>query len=332
MADETTTVVAESSPAVVHPEEMNDTQRSEWLRTGTHPEIKPSKAEPAPAGEKKAASPPAEKRKTADDRKLELSADIKDLLSKRGVLKEDDFWKDFEEFRKTRSAKPVAESQPAPQVNEPKPPERPKRPDLAEFKTTAEYEAAMDKYDAAVETYQAQKAAFATATADAKANQEKLEAKLKEGWERVTAKYPDAKDVSTPIFQALMANAKAMPEVTWFLNNTEVLPDMLYVLGGKFKLDEFLELGKTNAPKALRLLLTMENDIIAELAKSAVPEKEPAPRETKKVTQAPEPPKEVGGKASVPEDAIKTAVARRDFSTFANEANKRDIQRRRQGR
>lgn len=332
MNDNTTTVVAESSPAqeVIHVEEMNDSQRERWLKDGTHPEIKPKTADPAPAGDK--AASPAEgtgKRKTADDRKAQLSAEIQDLLAERKKQREA-----LEKERVERT-----ESQPVEKkvdANAPKPPERPKRPDLVQFKTTAEFEAAMDKYDADVESYSAQKAAFDKATAEAQEAQTKMEQRLKDGIERVNKKYPDAIDVSKPIFQALVENSTAMPQVTWFLNHTEVLPDMLYALGGKFKLDEFIELGKTNPAKAIRVLAMMENDIITELEKSAKAaesaevEEKPVPRE-KKVTQAPEPPKEVGGKASASEDPLKSAVARRDFSSFANEANKRDIQRRTRG-
>ena len=336
----TTEVIEQQS--VVHPEEMTDKQRERWLLTGEHPEVKPNKAAPAPAKTpaKDAASQPAStteekpKSKTAADRKLELSAEIKDLLEKRGVLRDEEFWQKFDEFRKTPVREVKTESQPvvAKPLVEPPEPERPKRPKLIEYSTTAEYEAAMDKYDDAMLDYPAKKASYDKAKADAAENQQKMESTLRAGWKRVNERYPDATEKSKAVFQALVENQNLMPQVTWFLNSTEILPDMLYALGGQFKLDEFLELGKNNPAKAIRVLATMEKDILDELEKKpAKDDDEVIPREPKKVSQAPPPPREVGGQASVPADPIKSAVARRDFDSFAQEANRRDIQRKKRG-
>jgi hypothetical protein len=341
MATETATVVTESQPVVVHPEQMTEKQRDRWLLDGTHPEIKPKAAESAPAkasekpaSEKPAASQAAEEQKKpkGEDRKVELSVEIRELLERRGVLKEEDFWKEFQDFRESRKK---ADSQPAAEaVKEPPPPERPKRPRRVDFATDALFEEALDKHEGELLEYPAKKAAYDQAKAQAAEDQAKLESRLRDGMSRVNEKYPDAKDVSKTVFEALWKNRDAMPHVTWFLNSSEVLPDMLYALGGQFELDKLLEMGKKDPAKAIRVLSGMENSILAELEKAAKPKEEeaPAPRETKKVTQAPEPPREVGGKASVTEDPLKAAVARRNFSAFAEEANRRDIQRRSRGK
>lgn len=332
-------VESQTTPEVIHPEKMNEKQRDRWLLTGEHPEVKEIKPKvaasaPAPASKEVPASQtggeeqPRQASKKAADR-------VQELLQERHELRE--------KLKKLEAA-PKAESQPAAakptvQANEPAPPEKPKHPDLLQFKTTAEYELAMERYDQAMEAYSAKKAAFETAKKQSEENQAKLEAGLKVSWERVQTKYPDAKDKSAPIIIALIENQAAMPQVTWFLNNTEILPDLLYAMGGQFKVDEFIELGRTNPAKAIRVLAMMEKDILDELAKPVKAEEEKpepveeiVPREPKKVSQAPAPPREVGGQASAVEDPIKSAVARRDFGSFRETANQRDFQRKSRGR
>ena len=129
--------------------------------------------------------------------------------------------------------------------------------------------------------------------------------------------------------------AHRFPEVTWFLNNTSVLPDMLYALGGDFKLDDFVQLGKSDPAKAIRLLARMEGEIITEIEKGTSP-KEPAaktetpdpPKTEKPVTKAVKPPAEVSGQGTSAEDPIKAAVASGDTSTYMRLMNERDIARR----
>ena len=105
---------------------MTREERQSWLSTGNLPTRVPKEADPAPAKEtekvsasatEKVETAPAseadrqtKKRATAADRTQELSAEIKDLLEKRGVLKDDDFWKQFDDFRKTRDEKKAAPS------------------------------------------------------------------------------------------------------------------------------------------------------------------------------------------------------------------------------
>ena len=265
-------------------------------------------AETAPASEAGKEQPKS--RKTADDRKQELSGEIKTLLERRGVLKDDEFWAEFEEYRKNKGAKaaepPTATTKP--EIKEPEAPKRPIRPKLLDFQSDIpKWEAAMEKYEDELLEYPARKAAFEAAKASAEKSKQDSEKRMREGIERVNEKYPDAPEVGPKVFQSLMDARAQIPEVMWFLNNTEVLPDMLYALGGQFKLEEFIEQAHASPAKAIRLLATMENDIV-EALKNGKKSEEPAAKEEQAeppkvaVTKAGKPPGEVSAKGTVTED------------------------------
>ena len=348
----TSTTIAGPSPVVVQPEQkMTREERQSWLSTGNLPTRTPKEAPPASAKETEKVStsatekvetaPPPEgdkqpkKRATAADRSQELSAEIKELLEKRGVLKADDFWKEFEDFRKTREKKadPPPATETKTEAKAPAAPERPKRPKLADYKDVPEWETAMEAYEDQLLEYPVKKAAFEAAKAQAEKSQKDSEKRMADAIERVNTKYPDAKDVAPKVFKTLLDARASIPEVTWFLNNTTVLPDLLYALGGDFKLDEFVQLGKTDAAKAIRLLAKMEGEIIAEI--DGAP-KEPAaktetsepPKTEKPVTKAAKPPGEVSAQGTTSDDPIKAAVANGDTSTYMKLMNERDIARR----
>jgi len=106
------------------------------------------------------------------------------------------------------------------------------------------------------------------------------------------------------------------------LNDSEVLPDLLYTLGSDPKeLASFLNLAKTAPGKALRYIALTESLIREELESGTKETKPPA----KPITSAPKPPAEVGGRASTPGDQLEAAAKANDFRSFKAESNRRAL-------
>lgn len=351
-------VVEQPKTRTLQVDEMSDKQRERWLRTGQDTvKIQTEAADSSPAKtadqntaaseagtthEGTSAEQPGRqdgKRKNASDRKEELSADIKDLLEKRGVLKSDEFWGEFEEYRKHKGEKKAESPAALLEATETAPPERPKRPRLSEYANTVDYEAAMDTYDDAMLAYPAQKAAYESVKAQAdKAKTEiaehnkRVEEKWKADVAKAQEKHTDFNDVAFAKDLPIKANS---PVDEWILLS-EVGADMLYHFGKNR--DELAKINAMSRPAQHRELAKLEeklggdSTVTAESVKESQTAKQEAPRAEKKVTQAPAPPREVGGTATVAEDPITAAVKADDFDAFQNAANARDLQRRKRGR
>ena len=350
------TPIADSSPAVT-PETMNKEQRAVWLKTGKLPEIEPTKAESAPAKtDEKAVTAPAEggtapaseagksqqpPRKTAAERKAELGSEIQALLERRGVLKSEDFWKEFDEFRKTKGEKradaPAAKEPAVSEVREPKEPERPKRPKRADFTTEEAYETAMEKHDEALMEYPAKKAAYDTAKAQAEEAKAKIETwnkQVEQSWkERVEAAQGKHEDFNEKAFAKDLPIVQGSPVDEWILL-ADSGAEMLYHLATHR--DELTKLNEMKRPAQHKALAKLDEELggSGEITpKEEEAEKAPPPKpETKKVTAAGKPPVEVGGKGTVEADPIKTAVAKGDFKSYRTLMNDKDIARRKQGK
>lgn len=345
------TVEAELAPqsAPVEVEELSDSQRAEWTRSGELPaqDIKPKTDDSATSkpgadtGAKKAESGTAVKepvkRKGAEERKLELDAEIKDRLEKRGVLKSDEFWKEFEEFRTSKNgekkaAPPAVDAKTPPDADSrlPKPPEKPARPNIEQFKTTAEYNLAMDKYDGEMEQYSAKKSAFDDATKQFERNQAEI-VEFNKGvetkWKGMVAKaeevHGDFKEVA--LSDDLAKNITMGSPVDEWVLQSEVGAEMLYFLGQNR--DELKRINALSRPAQHRELAKLEEKLSA----TGVEAEKPKP---KIVSSALPPTREVGGKGTASGDEEEAALRKAadgDPSDYIALQNKRDLAKRKFG-
>ena len=117
------------------------------------------------------------------------------------------------------------------------------------------------------------------------------------------------------------------------LNDSPVLPDLLYTIGGtEASKTDFLEACRTNPAKALRVALLIEQEIVKELGKGTVAAQKDGEAETAAAApkpRAPKPPTEVGGRGAPGEDALISAAKTGDFRTFDAEQTRRAIASRR---
>lgn len=99
------------------------------------------------------------------------------------------------------------------------------------------------------------------------AEKQALESKVSEARER----YEDFDDIKTSFLSKVVSDqgTPLIPlPVLGIINDSDVLPDLLYVLGeNSSELDKFIALAKSNPNKAIRYVANIESQIAAELAK-----------------------------------------------------------------
>ena len=312
----------ESSATVVAEPEFNPAdqntwspeQREHWNATGEQP-APPKKQESAPA------EPPAKEAKSAaaesetapkqgkKDRKPgeKLSAEerISQLTAKNKELET--------ELERSRAAA----TKPPETKTETKAEETPKRPSPFNWQgTKEEYEAAMEKWEA---HQRAEVIAQFQRDAAAQANIQRLNQQIDE----VVAKYPDTTRKQLGEVAGAFNEAALPGVIKQMLYDTEVLPELMYLFSDKETRDNFIEQANKNPGKAIRALALMEADVKAKLTAKPDAEKSESkvPAETK--PRAPKPPSEVGGRGTTGEDALRTAAAAGDFSSFEAEESRR---------
>lgn len=351
MPDVTTAPSAEQTPAAPSPapnhqevlNSLSPEQRSEWRKTGEMPSKADSatakqdsatdKVETAPVSETGHQEKP--KRDNAETRLKELLADLKTAGLSPAELKT------FK--REAQKAETKAEPLPAPPKVEAPKLEAPVKPQWKDFASLDEgwekYETAKDKW---VEDLTAFNRKEAIAEFTRNTQQEYQQQKLGQELEAGRKKYQNYDHITTPVIQALQADGIAK-EVTEVVGRSPVFVDLLYVIGeNDTSREEFLALAKSDPWAAVRKAVIMEQLITEELAKTReVNKADETPRGAdgkflastpeKKITTAPKPPSEVGGKAAAPGDAIEEAVKKRDFSSYKNEMNRREIAARKSG-
>ena len=142
-------------------------------------------------------------------------------------------------------------------------------------------------------------------------------------------RYPNYDEVINPAVDAILGDKEIVGVVKAMLNDSEVLPDLMFTIGSKpEELASFVKMAKNEPGKALRYIALTESLIREELenAKSGASEKvvvTPA----KPQTQAPKPPAEVGGRGAAPPDALVSAAQANDFPAFKAELNRRSLAR-----
>ncbi len=157
---------------------------------------------------------------------------------------------------------------------------------------------------------------------------DKVQADLTAARER----YSDYDAVARPLQVELM-KPDISTSVSSVLNESPVLADLLYTLGGtEATRNDFLDACRHNPSKALRVALLAEQEIVRELAKSQPATKTaPAshdPVETMK-PRAPKPPTEIGGRGASGEDALVEAAKSGDYRVFEQEQRRRVLASRR---
>jgi hypothetical protein len=262
-----------------------------------------SKAKP----EEKSAEPGAAKQEPKPKAKPSAEERISQLTAERKAA--EDRAKDLEERIRNleAAAKPPAKTGPA------KPKEPPKRPNPFTWKGTPE------EYEAALEEYEQHRDSQVAARTRQELQQSEAQKSMGEMLKQATAKHPDAEQKIKSATTEIMT--KAPQYVQAFVNDSEVLGDLLYTLADQTTLNNLLETAKTNPGKALRVLRDMELDIQKDLSKppeAKSEEKVPEPK-----PRAPKPPSEVGGRGAATEDAAVAAARDGKFSDFDAEMSRK---------
>jgi hypothetical protein len=340
------TPAAESSPQSIEvPTEPKAYQQ--WRQTG---EVTP-KAAPAPAkkssdtsveGEGTQASEKATdsetEKKNQEHKPSKAEARLNELLDdlrKAGYTPAE--LKTLRKEAKAAAAEP--ESKPKPEHTE-KPAvdeAAPKKPKADDFKTWEEYEAARDQYLEEMADYKATKAVEKDR---AERRQEAAQKEMTERLNAAKARYGDGSDVTiVETAKAIFQDQTIPGAIREVLNESDVLPDVLYTLGKDPEgLAEFLEMAKSKPGAAMRKAILIEKLVSEELGKgtpageSAAPERgsdgkfvaeKKAPE--KKTTSAPPPPKETSGRSGPPADEVEGALKSGDFAAYRAAANRKEL-------
>lgn len=335
MAEET--VVAESSAATEATEATAKfTQFDGWDEDG-EPVVKkkapkPEDAEAAAADTSKEtkaedAARSAAKKTQETHRKPDAEARIKELTARAKQLE-----KDLEEARKPKETQ--AESSPARQAEakpeaipgtRSKPVSTEKGPDGKPKYTT---------YEDFVEDLADWKAEQRIAAQQREQQIGQQRQTLAKQLEEARGRYTDFDSVTKPLIQDLL-KPDVPREVFAVLNDSPVLADLLYTIGGTAASKaDFLDACAGNPGKALRVALLMEQEIVRELGKGKAADKKAGDGETESVPaptkpRAPKPPSEVGGRGASGEDALISAAKTGDFRSFNAEQTRRAMASRR---
>ena len=267
------------------------------------PKETPSSEDSAPSEPVKSAdsdpAPPQKKSKpTADDRKLELNTEIRDLIRKR------------DELLKTVAPSVTPTSQPADKakVSEPKIDDVDDK-GLLKFTTWEDFQAAVRKYDREqilqeVKEQQAQ----SQKTQKIQEAEQVIGKVWQERVKEARTKYEDfdvALAPDLPIPQGSVTDA--------FVLDSEHGTDVLYHLAKNP--DELKRINGLNPIQQARALVLLEQTFVKPASATPV----------KPVTKAPPPPHQVGGKGTVMADEIEQALKEDDFPAYMAAANRREI-------
>lgn len=257
-------------------------------------DAKPEKVSAEPGAAKPKAKPNAEERISQLTAERRAEKDRADELDRR--------------LRELES-KPA----PAPKV-ETKAAELPKRPNPFSWTGTQE------EFDKAMDKWEEHRDALAVARVRQEAAQSEVQKSMSEMLKQSVTKHPDAEaKIKTATAEII---AKAPPYVQSFVNDSEVLGELLYELSDPAKLGALLETAKANPGKALRMLHSMELELQKAPA-APKPEEKAKPEEKETKPRAPKPPSEVGGRGAATEDAAISAARDGKFGDFEAEMSRR---------
>lgn len=298
---------------------------AQWRIDGTIP-AKPKTADSTPADKPKEATseavPAPGPGNKESRRKPDAEARIRELTEESRRLKAE-----LDEARKPKEAK--ADPPPARQPEATRP--KPKNDDQVDGKPK------YATYEDFVEDLSDWKAEQRIATQERKRAQDEQDARTQAEVAKALEKHPDYWDKAWPAAEAIRAT-DVRPEVQQFINDSPVLADLLYVIGGTdASLADFLAAARTNPSKALRLAAFMEHEIQQVTSKgsestqrndrgqfvAAEPEKPPAKRGPE---SAPEPPVEIKSRGPIA-DASEQDPDTVDFRAYKRAADAKELRR-----
>jgi hypothetical protein len=157
---------------------------------------------------------------------------------------------------------------------------------------------------------------FRQAEESRKASDASLTGKLNEARKRYGDKFDE---VLKPALETVMTSTQVLPVVRELMSESEVLPELLYTIGGE--MEKFLSMPPG---KQARYIALTESLIHEELTAKEAP-KEEAKAPAKPQTSAPKPPAEVGGRANAPGDELESAARANDFRRFSAESTRRAL-------
>ena len=321
------TAVAESSSAptveVVDLPRSGTSDYAEWRVTGDLPEPKPKTEEPAPSTKENQ----AEKGESAPPNKQQE----KSKTEKR-------FQKLLEENRRLKAETEAAKS---PKVVEQAKPQGRTKP-TAEDKSQ-DGKPKYSTYEDFVEDLADWKAEQRLAQHEQERQGRQQQEAIKSDLEKARSRYDNLDEVIFPALNKITGDAAVSPVVKAMLNDSEVLPDLLYTIGGE-GLEDFLKMAKSSPGKAIRYLAITENLIREELDKGSTgrndkgqfeaPKSETTPAK-RGPESSPEPPIEIGNRGTGPMDESAkalSAIERGDANAvraWMKAENAKDLRRRR---
>jgi hypothetical protein len=357
MPNDVQNVAAESSPAAIASPEPIDLstlsreERMDWRETGKLPgdssAVAAEKKTPSPedsatspnksavdqtgntAPASEAGKKPQEQaRDNADTRKVQLNAEIRDLLAKRDALKQE-----LVAPKKDVATKPSPVAKKAEGLEAPAKPVRPDQND-PKFKTWEDYEKAErqyqldhDEYVEKVADYKAKKAVEEDRAVRAQEEQQKtLAAEMVE----VKKRYPDFEEKAVPALKKFFDDPEVPDFIKGTVGSSEVKHDLIYALGDSETWAKIVDVSKTDPRKALKAIFAVEDAIAAELSgkksETTTADKTTGRDESGKFTsqkEAPDKPvtrvvgkpSEVGGRGTDTEDEGVSAARAGDFRT-----------------
>jgi hypothetical protein len=257
MADEAVVAVPSTAEPMELPRSGTDAY-AQWRIDGTIP-AKPSEAQtvesPAtdtPKAETAADPDPATGKKQESRRKPDAEARIRELTDRQKQLE-----RELEEYRKPKEAK--ADPPPAKQPETTRP--KPKTDDQVDGKNK------YASYEDYVEDLADWKAEQRIASREREQAQAQQLQSTKQKLDEARTRYDDYDSKAIPVVQELLKEGVSR-EVFSVLNDSPVLADLLYTIGGNDDTKaDFLKAARENPGKALRVALLMEQEIVKELAK-----------------------------------------------------------------
>jgi hypothetical protein len=364
--DTTTTDIAAPSTAEQTFEVPTDPQANlEWRKSGELPgaakEAKPSKEDSAPSKTASAApskdgsaeTAPASATGSQQEKKPEQRSDAAIRLNEILTDLKNAGWTPAELKTLKREAAAPALAAPEKTAQQPQGLEEPVEPQQSDknedgspkYDSWEKLEAANKQYVKKLLAFEVQKAILEDRQLRAdEARQRELDGKVADAETRYG---PETKTIIGAAVRAFQAAKGVAPVVGEFMNESRVLPDVMYVLGSKAEeLASFIELAKTDPGAALRKFTLLEQLVEQELAKGADKAADKTPRgedgkflpsesdaadktPAKKKPAAPPPPDELNTRGSAPPDAKEAALRNNDFAAFKAIEDREDLARRR---
>ena len=286
------TAVAEPEITEVQLPRSGSEEYANWRMTGELPQ---PKAESAPADAPKEATPetaaesgPATKQQEPRKGK-DAEHRIKELLAEQKRLRAE------VEAMRTR---PQTQAEPKPQ---PQQSARTKPTlDAKNQDGTAKYANYEDYVEDLADWKAEQRIAQQMRDLATQAQNRELQSKV----ETARTRYENFDQVGFPALNSIVSDQQISPVVKGMVNDSEVLPDLLFTLGSnQADFARFLALAKTNPGKAIRYLAAIESGIVEALQKPAKTEPEtPATPARRGPENAPPPPIEIGNRGGPVDD------------------------------